>query len=463
MEDVMSKLCANKNIKEIVGRVNDITYKIIYHIYLADIKRFIDDFTNKINSTNFHILNEIYPGIFHRISFFSDEIITNVTSGNIIFEVENCLYNCICQKDIGRSIQDSLLEPNNIYGPRDGLVENIETNIALIQKRMKSTSIIQKDFNIGLRSNTLVSLLYIHDITNKNLINNIEKTLTNINIDTLYSVYDLINVLEKSKIFPTIGEVSSPDSVCTSLNEGRVVLLIDQIPIALVMPVDITFFLSLKESYSAKKSIVIYHKVLLTICIFFAIYFLGIYSSLVTYHNTNISLIAISEIKSSLKGSTLPIYMEFILIIFLFDLLRLASSKSPNINLQNVIITVGGLLIGQNAVNSGFISSFNLVVTAISYICGYAITNNQRFLNAISLLRMFLLVMGMFLGMFGVLLGIIVTTLLVSNIKSFNTLYLYPFSNFNKYSLKKFFMGKYSSKKRYRDENMQTIDNTKGE
>ena len=120
----------------------------------------------------------------------------------------------------------------------------------------------------------------------------------------------------------------------------------------------------------------------------------------------------------------------------------LSASKSPKMNLQNLIITVGGLLIGQNAVNSGFISSFNLLISAISYISSYAITKNQRFIDSLSIVRLIIFLCGMVFGLFGVLIAIIFTFFELSNLKSLNTPYLAPITPFIKKDFIEIFFGK---------------------
>jgi len=262
------------------------------------------------------------------------------------------------------------------------------------------------------------------------------------NIEVINSIKDLSNVFEKYSLFPSTAEIGSPEIAVQDILDGRIVILVDQIPIALTVPVDLTYFMTLKEGKHNKPINTIYGRILSVLCLFISCYFLGIYAAFVNYHTDSLSLIAISEIKSSLRGSTLPLYLEFIFLIFLFDLLKLASSKSPNATLQNVIVTVGGLLIGQNAVNSGFISSFNLVVTAITYISSFAITNNQRFVNAISIVRLIVLLSGMFLGMLGVIASIIIISCSLSKQKVLNTTYLSKIVPLNKDRLIKFFIGK---------------------
>ena len=167
-------------------------------------------------------------------------------------------------------------------------------------------------------------------------------------------------------------------------------------------------------------------------------------------------------IKTSLKGNTSPLFFEFILLIFLFDLLRMATCRSPKITLQNVLGTVGGLLIGQNAVNSGFISSFNLVIAAICYISTYAITSNQRLITAFSLIRLLILLSGLLFGLYGVLISSIITINYLANKKSLSIDYLAPLSPLFKFDLTKTIFSNKIFKRKLRDTYYNNIDETKG-
>jgi len=446
MKNLLTELKNNANVKILEFSQNNIKGKIIFHIFLSNIKLFNAYFKDKINSDNVSNLDKVYPGVYYKANFITSEVLSSIFNGNVylILEENSHLipYSVICPQALGRSISDSIHEPSNLVGSRDGFIESIETNQSLIQRRIKSENLITERLLIGKKGNTIVNIIYLKEKINDNFIKEIIDKINIMNIEVINSIKDLSNVFEKYSLFPSTAEIGSPEIAVQDILDGRIVILVDQIPIALTVPVDLTYFMTLKEGKHNKPINTIYGRILSVLCLFISCYFLGIYAAFVNYHTDSLSLIAISEIKSSLRGSTLPLYLEFIFLIFLFDLLKLASSKSPNATLQNVIVTVGGLLIGQNAVNSGFISSFNLVVTAITYISSFAITNNQRFVNAISIVRLIVLLSGMFLGMLGVIASIIIISCSLSKQKVLNTTYLSKIVPLNKDRLIKFFIGK---------------------
>ena len=467
LNERLNKLITNNNfiLKEI--NINNLKVNICFHRFLADVKQFNKFFMDRINENNYQKLDLIYPGVYYKIYSIDDDINNLITNGNIFIEINDYLYFINMQNNFNRSISESILEPTNIYGARDGFTESIEMNISLIQRRIKCSTFNYQRLLIGKRSQTDIYVLYIEDICNKKHINQVIDILKRINIDAVQSIKDITNAFEKKTskmnyLFPTTSEIGTPELAATNLYEGRVVILINHFPVAIVLPVDITYFVTLKENYYTTPTITLKYRIIFYILFFLSVFFLGTYAAIINFHTKNVSLIVISEIKASLQGTTLPIFLEFIFIIFLFDILRLATTKSPNINIQNIIVIVGGLLIGQNAVNSGFISAFNLVITAISYISCYALTSNQRFIMSLRLLRIAILLSGLTLGILGVIVASIISIFIMSKNRSLDTPYLAPLLPFIKSDFIKTFLSKNFYKKFKRNKDLETIDDTRG-
>lgn len=467
LNERLQKIISNNTFVLSTITVNDVNINICFHRYLADVKQFNKYFLERINKSNCHILDKIYPGVYYKIHTIDNEINNSIANGNIFLEVNDYFYTIIVQNNLNRSISASIIEPTNIYGSRDGFTESIETNISLIQKRIKCPTLNYEKLLIGRRSQTDVFVLYISDICNKKNITRTLEMLKRIDIDALQSTKDITNVFEKatantSYLFPTTAEIGSPELAATNLYEGRIVILINNLPIAIVLPVDITYFITLKENNFTSPFITFKYRIIFYILFFLSVYLLGIYAAMINFHTKNVSLIVISEIKASLRGSTLPLFLEFLFIIFLFDLLRLATTKSPNINIQNIIVIVGGLLIGQSAVSSGFISAFNLVITALSYVSCYGLTSNQRFIMSLRIFRLIVLISGLVLGILGVIIIAILSVFMISKIRSLDTPYLSPLVPFLSRDFKQNIFSRYIFKKFERNKDLDPIDNTRG-
>jgi len=461
-KDIIDSMNINEDIKTMELLINDCIVNITFHRYLCNIKDFHKYFTRKIKENNYDILDKIYPGVYYKISLINSDIITMVMTGNLILNINETIYLVIIQNNLNRAISDSLFDAYNLFGSRDGLVENVETNISLVQKRLKSSNVVIESFRLGSRGKTDTRIVYLNDIANKNDVMRVKKLLNDINTDAILTSTDLYNLFTKNSLFPLANETGNAGVIANNIYEGKIAIFIDQIPLAIIVPITLTSLVSQKEGKNSTLLITIYNKFLLFIMVFLSIFFLGIYAAFINSHTKNLSIIMISEIKTSLRGNTIPLYFEFILIIFLFDLLRLSTNRSPNISLQTVLSTVGGLLIGQNAVNSGIISSFNLVVAAICYISSYGVTNNQRLIMTISILRYIVLFAGLFMGMYGIIISGILIALYLSKQKSLTVNYFSPLVPYIKHDFFKNIISEKLFIRKKRDKSLESIDQTRG-
>jgi len=461
-DELISSMLGNESIKISKLIINDMELEITFHMFLCNIKDFHKYFTSKISIKTYDKLDKIYPGVYYKLSIINNEINAHIMAGNLLLKANDKLYIVIIQNLLNRSISDTIIDAFNIYSSRDGLVESIDTNIALIQKRIKSSNIIVNNYRIGRRSKTDVRIMYISDIANIDNVKKVKKILNSIDTDAILNSTDIYNYFSNKSLFPLVLETGSPEIVSNNLYNGKIAILIDQVPIAIMLPISLFSLITFDEGKKSLFFQTIYSRMFTFLMLFLSIFFLGIYAALITYHSKNLSIVMISEIKTSLKGNTIPLYLELFLLIFLFELLRLSTSRTPKISLQNIIGIVGGILIGQNAVNSGFISSFNLVITAICYISAYAVTSNQRLVSAISILRFIIFISGLFFGLYGLIISSILIINYLSGKYSLSTNYLSPINPlYNSDAIKLFFSEKVF-KNKVRNKNFKVNDITKG-
>lgn len=460
---IIKSMLGNESIKNMPLLINDCEVELTFHLFLCNIKDFHKYFISLITKENCNYLEKIYPGIYYPVNIINNDLNAHIMMGNLILKVYDSIYIVIIQNLLNRSISESFFDAYNIFSSKDGLVESIDTNIALIQKRLKSSNIIVNNFRIGERSKTDVRIMYIDDLANKQNVKAVKKILNNISTDAILSSTDIYNYFSKNSLFPSVLETGSPEIVASNIYSGKIAIIIDQVPIAILVPINIFSLLIFDEGKKSSPVFTVYNRLISGILIFLSVFFLGIYAALITYHSKNLTIIMVSELKTSLKGNTTPLIIEFLLLIFLFELLRLSTARSPKNSLQSILGIVGGLLIGQNAVNSGIISSFNLVITAICYISTYAVTSNQRLIFALSILRIIVLLSGLFFGLYGVIITSIILINYLVNKKSLKTDYLAPIAPFFKIDAIKLLLSNKFLKHKYRNKNLHTIDLTKGD
>lgn len=356
--------------------------------------------------------------------------IKNLSEGKILafFEEIETTYIINVNKIEKRSISPSELDPVNLFGSKESFIENLKINYTLIAKRIKSKDLSYNDFDIGSVTQTTVRMIYIQGFVKKSVINKIEEKLKSINIKGIKTIGDITSIFNKDNYLPLVQITSSIESTQNYLLNGRVVILIDNFPVCLVLPVTIDIFTNLPDEASSPKYYLIYTRGLTYILYFVSVFLLGIYIMMINYHSNCLSLQVISEVKTASKGSTLPLIGEIIFIIFIFEFLRIASSKTPSSNIQNLVITVGGLIIGQNTVSSGFVSPFNLVLTALCYLATYGVTNNKHLIIGLSFQRFFILLASYFFGLIGFISSSAIIINYMNSISSLGVKYLSPLS-----------------------------------
>ncbi len=433
---------------------------------LSDINEFNKYFISSINSNNIKNLQETFPSTFEIISDTSDDSLKNtIFTGNIILVIndENIFYKISLSKVPERSPSESILDPTNVFGSRDGLVENIRTNIALIERKIKVNNLKIEQLFVGKRTKTEINVLSIDDITNKKNVKKVVESISKINISSVTSLNTITNIFNKKSIFPLVSESGSSEYIADSLLRGKVIILVDQIPIAIILPVTVDYFTSNPEASSSPPYYSIYTNIITYLLVFLSIFFLGMYIAIINYHSNNLSLVIISEIKITARGTTIPLALEIILTLILFDILKMANTKTPSSSIQNVVVIVGGLLIGQNTVNSGFIGAFNLVITAICYLSTFGVTNNQHLITSFSILRLIVLIFSIAIGLYGFLIATLLIIFYLDKLRSIDTPYLAPFSPLIKNDVLLSFLPKETLKKKKRPKILNTTDKDYGE
>lgn len=332
-----------------------------------------------------------------------------------------------------RSIQ-TITGEISIIGPKDSFIEDIDTNINLISKRIKNNLNIEY-INIGRITNTKIAIISINNITSNNLINDIKKNLNKIDIDGIIdSSYIKRNLEEKHQLFPTIMTTERPDKTCMALLEGKVVLIIDNSPYALILPTFFIDYFHTVDDYYQKSTHISFIRIIRFLAFFISILTPALYISVTTRNYNLIPIDLLLLLKAGRNFVPFPAYIEAIFMIICFEILKECDIRMSSTNSSSISI-LGGLILGDAAVSAGIVSPIMIIVIAISSISGL-IFSSQEFITVTRFYKILLLLLSSFLGILGVIIGII---FLISNLvhtKQFNYKYLTPFIPLDKNEIK---------------------------
>ncbi len=335
-----------------------------------------------------------------KISALSD-IPDEVTDGNtvILFPDNTCLSFGL--KNIEKR---AITEPPTsavIKGPREGFVENISTNVSLLRRRIKNADLKFINLEVGEYSKTAISVCYIDGIADKKLVDVIVKKIQAISIDAVIDSSYIAKFLgeHKTSLFKQLGNTEKPDILSAKLLEGRIGIIVDGSPIVLTLPyILIEDFQSPSDYYSSPYSATL-ARIIRTISVFVSIYLPAFFVASELFHLQLIPLSFLLTIVNSIKGIPLSPSIEMFFTLLIFEILNEASVRMPKY-VGMVVSIVGGLVLGETAVEAGIISAPTLMIVAFSGICLYTVPELEQIF---SIIRFVLLVVAGSLGGFGLI------------------------------------------------------------
>nr|WP_285891102.1 spore germination protein [Paenibacillus pasadenensis] len=316
----------------------------------------------------------------------------------------------------------------SIKGPRDCFIEDLDINVALIRKRMRTSSMYIENFTVGTRTRTRVAMLYIQDIADPKPLEQVRKRLNEINIDGLYSINQLEDLLmgNRFKILPLVDFTGRPDYVVSSLLAGRFVLIVDGNPMVLIAPATLSLILKSPEDVHFNFSYVSFARLIRILSLFLSIFLPAIWIALMAFHQDQIPFRLMATISVSRLGLPFSAQMEMLLLLLLLEIFKEAGVRLPN-PIGQTLTSIGGLIIGDAAIRSGLVSPSVVVIGAITAVSGVTLVN-QVLSTGISIFRLFFFLAGAYFGMFGVILGIVLLVAYMSRLQSFGVGYLSPLS-----------------------------------
>ncbi len=326
----------------------------------------------------------------------------------------------------GMDVSDSDSE-KSIRGSKEAFTDSVKVNAALIRKRIRSTRVRVKSRTDGVRSHTLIYLMYMEDLARPEVLAEIERRLAAYEIDGILDS-GIIEQLSEEKWyspFPQFQTTLRPDRAAMAILEGRIVLLANNSPVALILPTDWNSFLKTTDDYYTRFETATFSRMLRYLASFLAMTLPGPYLAVTKFHTQLLPTPLLISFWQERMGVPFPAVLEVLLMELAFELLREAGVRLPG-PMGNTIGIVGGLIIGQAAVDANLVSPIVVIVVAFTALCSFSVPN-EEFAYAFRILKFFFILISAWLGFFGFLSGIAVVLIHLSNLTSFGIPYLVPF------------------------------------
>lgn len=370
-----------------------------------------------------------------------EEIISDINSGNCALFIDTL--DIAFDIDVKGFKQRSIDSPNNeivIKGPQEAFVEAIRTNTSLIRRIVNNENLVIESISIGKVSKTKCAVCYINNIANNDLVSEVKYRLNNLDIDSLTSTGELEQLIEDTNKYsiPQILSTERPDKATKYLLGGRVVVLINGNPYALIMPATFIDFISSPEDTNLRVQFANFLKILRALAMFLTLLLPGLYLATTNFHQELIPTELLFSILASRENVPFPIIFELLVMEVSFELIREAGLRVPS-PVGPTIGIVGALVLGQAAVSANIVSPILIIVVAITGIASFAIPDFS-FGFHLRFLRFIFIILGYLAGYLAIAIGLFVYITILCSLKSFGVPYMVPYAPVTNFSGNSYFI-----------------------
>jgi spore germination protein len=317
---------------------------------------------------------------------------------------------------------------NVVRGPRDGFTETVRFNTVLIRRRIRDTKLKVNMMSYGTRSRTDVAIMFMEDIAKPELVEEVMRRLNKYEVDAIFDSGYIEQLIEDSwkSPFPQTQATERPDKVASSLLEGKVAIVVDNSPFVLILPTTLNAFYQASEDYYQRWQIMSFTRILRYIVSLISFTLPGLYIATLNFQPGMLPTPFAISIAASREGITFPTVLEILVMELTFELFREAGIRIPGA-IGHVIGLVGGIVIGQAAVEAKIISPMIIIIVSFTAISTFAIPD-YSLTSAFRLLRFFFIILAAMLGLYGFLLAMLFMTAHLSSLESFKVPYLAPYN-----------------------------------
>lgn len=379
--------------------------------------------------------------------------------GNCIFFADGC--DCAFLADVKNWRGRSVSTPNqeaSISGPQEAFNEVIMTNMALVRKILKTPALIAENIPVGTVSKTPCALMYLKGVTNEGLVAEVRRRLEGIDTSYIFSTGDVEMMIEDSNYFPMTHTLKTerPDRAAAMLAEGKVVVIVQGSPFALVLPSTAADLLEASEDNYVRLPEANFMRLIRLAGMTLSLLLPGLFVAIMLYHHEVIPTDLLLAIEASREKVPFPLVAELLLMELAFELIKEASVRVPS-PIGSTLGIIGGLILGQAAVEANIVSPILIIIVSIAGLGTFA-TPSASFSRSLSLMRFVFLLFGAVAGLLGIVCaGFIVGGILTAS-ETFGVPFLSPIAPKNGDSVWGTLLVKPIWKKEMRPRSLRTLD-----
>lgn len=316
------------------------------------------------------------------------------------------------------------------FGSREGFTENIKTNLTLVRKRLCTANFTVEMQEIGKESKTRILLCYMKGRVDKDLLAEVKNRLESLKMDTVLGAGYLRKTLDTKRLsfFTMVGQTERPDTFSAKICEGRIGIIIDGTPFAIIVPrLFIENFQTL-DDYINRPFYATFMRTIRFLSFLISVFLPGVFVSIGLFHQEMLPDDMLYNIVVMESNTLFTLTLEALIIHFVYETVREAGLRMPK-SIGHAVSIVGALVIGDAAVTAGLIGAPMLIVVALTAICSLV---SSDLYQPISVLRIVFIVVGGATGLYGIMIGAAALIISLASMTDYNISFLSPFSPFNK-------------------------------
>ncbi|MGZ9584342.1 spore germination protein [Paenibacillus marinisediminis] len=403
------------------------TSEILYMYSMCGQTKIREEILNPIMESKNDGLDEILIAI--RANKYSEleKVIDQIVKGYVVLCIEG-MEECFVI-EVKSSHVRNISEPSNekiVVGSHEGFVENMSINLQLIRKHIENRNLVVKRYKLGHETKSEAVIVYLQNLANPKLIKEVDRRIQNIDADNITSTEFIEEYIEDTSFspFPQMLHTERPDRVIGNLLEGRVALLAEGSPTALIMPVTFFAFYQSLDDYNFRSLQGSFIRLIRLFSFAIAIGLPAYYIAVVSFHFEVIPQDLLLPIKNSVEFIPYPPILEALFMELAIELLREAGIRLPGPVGQTIGI-VGGLVIGDAVVKAGLVSNAMIIVVALTAIASFVVPSHEMSAS-VRILRFPVMLAASLFGFFGIVFSLMIILIHLCKLESFGTPYFAP-------------------------------------
>ncbi len=307
----------------------------------------------------------------------------------------------------------------SVLGPQESFTELIRGNTALLRKTIRDPNLVMENMMVGKKSKTAVAVVYIKNLANASLVEEVKRRIGRVNADYIFSSEELEHHIEDSnrRLLPQMLSTERPDRTAAELADGNIAIIVNGSPYALILPATFFSFLHTNDDRYLRMPYANFVSILRYLALTVSVLLPGLFVVVTQYHHEIIPTDLLFALEASFEKTPFPLVFELIMLEVAFELIREAEIKFPSIGGSSVGI-VGGLILGQAAVTAGIVSPIVIIVVAMTAVGSMSAPSYSMGI-AFRIMRFSYIILGAFAGMLGVTVVLFCHLLMIATARSF--------------------------------------------